>query len=117
MLNTLQAVLFLIILIELVCLLTIHICGFVKKLFLRIFLWFDNRKAEETPVEKSEEFDFLNGSYDVGAFRQRIEKLMADEDGLYDIPEFLENKRKTDFTGVEVITPSAEMAKDIKVGG
>lgn len=73
--------------------------------------WFANRKADEPEVETPEE-EFIAGNHDVEAFRERI-KLMRDENGLYDVPEF---KPVTDFTGVEIITPSAEMAVENRIG-
>lgn len=75
---------------------------------------FENKAIEDsfTPVEEPEEDVFDFGKYDVSAFRSRIEAL-KDEDGLYDIPL---KKPPTDFTGIEIITESAELEKDRKIG-
>lgn len=79
----------------------------------RLSFWFVNRKTDEPEVEEPID-EFLNGSYDVEAFRDRIRKLTMDENGLYD--EIPENYSKTDFTGVEIITSSAEVMADKKAG-
>lgn len=75
---------------------------------------FENKAIEDSfaTVEEPEEESYDSGKYDVAAFRSRIEAL-KDSDGLYDVP--LE-KPKTDFTGIEIITESAELEKDRKIG-
>ena len=84
----------------------------VHGIYIAISSWFADRHYSS---EENDEDEYLVGKYDVSAFRDRIKDMM-DEDGLYDIPEYLVREdKKGDFTGVEIVSNSAEIEIDKKV--
>lgn len=101
-------IIFLTVLIGLLILSTVS--SLIIKLISSISYWFVSRKVIEDETEEDEEFS--NGLYNVKAFRERM-KGMMDEDGLYDVYE--NPFKKTNFTGVEIITDSREMDIDKRI--
>jgi len=80
--------------------------GFIKSL---------PKKEEEEEIIQHEKQTEVSGMYDVQAYIDRMAKMKVEYyDGvpLYDSPP---PKVKTDFTGVEVITPSMEMEIDKRI--
>lgn len=60
------------------------------------------------PIEVPNDESSFRPKYDVKAFRQRMDNLRKDKDGLYDI---VDESPVTDFTGAEIITDNFE--KDV----